>query len=266
MPVLSATHPDVVDGVYYPSSDAKPMAETGIHVLTKMHLFQFLRFWYRDRKDVYIAADMFWYWERGIPSACVSPEIMVNFGVPEDAVERRSFKTWVENDVVPSVTFEMASQKTWRKNLGATKDNYERLGVKEYFIFDPEDLYLESQLMGFRLRSKHYVRIASNPDGSMVSQILGMKFVPDGMYLRPADATTGALLKNELEEQIDLTSKERRRAEQARRRAEDASRRAEEESRRAQEEQERAAALAEEVARLRAQLKQRKNGKNGSHS
>ena len=31
---------DIIDGVHYPSSDGKPMAETGIHVLTIMLLYQ----------------------------------------------------------------------------------------------------------------------------------------------------------------------------------------------------------------------------------
>jgi Uma2 family endonuclease len=235
MPVLSnESDPDVIDGVYYPSSDGKPMAETFLHVLAIFEIFELLRERYRDRNVVYIAADMFWYWERGNPSACVAPDLMVNFGVPEGD-ERRSFKTWIENGVVPSVTFEMASKGTWRKNVGKTRDTYERLGVKEYFIFDPEDKYLETQLLGFRLRSKKYVAIAAKSDGSMLSQVLGLKLTPEGRHLRLADIETGERL---------LTPAER-------------------EARRAEEERRRADELAEENARLRAQLRQRQNGKNG---
>ena len=44
---------DVEDGVHYPSSDGKPMAETGIHVTAILLLYQALEDFFRGR----LAAD-----------------------------------------------------------------------------------------------------------------------------------------------------------------------------------------------------------------
>jgi len=268
MSILTKDDPDVIDGIYYPSSDGKPMAETGIHVVSIFQLFALLRLHYGSRGDMYIAADMFWYWERGNRKARIAPDIMVNFGVTGNH-ERRSFMTWRENGVIPSVAFEMAPKGTWRKNLGKTKEAYERLGVKEYFIFDPDYEFLEAPLLGFRLRGKKYFRITADSAGSMMSRELGLRLIPRGRHLRIADPETGALVPTE-QERAELerqrADEERRVADEERRAADEERRVADEERRIALEERRRADTLQAEVDRLRAQLQQQKNGKNGNHS
>ena len=88
---------------------------------------------------MFIASDIFWYWEEGNPSACISPDVMVVPGVrPRDPRERRSFFSWEEGGAVPAVVFEMASRSTWREDVDEKFDRYEQLGVREYFLFDPE--------------------------------------------------------------------------------------------------------------------------------
>jgi Uma2 family endonuclease len=189
---LLEADPDVEDGVYYPSEDGEPMGETGFHVNALLALLAILKARYRNRRDVYVAGDMFWYWEKGNASACCAPDIMVIFGVSSE--ERYSFRSWNENDAVPAVVFEMASKNTWRRNVGALLNLYERLGVKEYFIFDPEAKYLKPPLRGHRLRQKKYSAIRPAKDGSMLSSKLGIRLVPEGRYLRPVDAATGERL------------------------------------------------------------------------
>lgn len=61
-------NPDVVDGIEYPSSDSKPFAETEIHALTIILLFQFLcRHYCKERTDVHVGANIMLYWEQGNP-------------------------------------------------------------------------------------------------------------------------------------------------------------------------------------------------------
>src|SRR6266576_706296 len=79
----------------YPDSDGEPMGETGFHVLAIVHLFDALSLYFRDRDDVYVAADMFMYYEKGNPSACKAPDVMVSIGVAGNH-QRRSFRTWEE--------------------------------------------------------------------------------------------------------------------------------------------------------------------------
>src|SRR5437588_7131051 len=116
----SSLDPDVIDGVYYPSSDGKPMAETGIHVLTIICLFQALTDYLLGRSRFFVAANMFWYWEKGNPKARCSPDVFVVRDVEEGM--RRSFRSWQENNAVPCVTFEITSKKTWKKDLSQKRD------------------------------------------------------------------------------------------------------------------------------------------------
>jgi Uma2 family endonuclease len=115
---------DVIDGVHYPSSDGKPMAETGIHVNALIDLYGAVQDLFKDSPDVFIAANMFWYWEEGNPEARCDPDLMIVPGVGRH--ERRAFRSWQEKGAVPAVVFEMASQKTWREDLEERYDVYER--------------------------------------------------------------------------------------------------------------------------------------------
>src|SRR5947209_11535850 len=108
----------VSSGIEYPSSDGQPMAETWLHVRAIMWLHQALEDFFRGRPDVFIASDIFWYWEEGNRSACLSPDVMVVTGVqPRDPRERRSFLSWEEGGAIPSAVFEMASENTWQNDL-----------------------------------------------------------------------------------------------------------------------------------------------------
>ena len=131
------------------------MAETFYHIQAMMLLYQTLQNYFRGREDVFVFIDQFWYWEKGNIKARIAPDVMVVTGTkPLDLDERRSFFSWKEPKAVPAAVFEMASAKTWRADLGKKFERYETLGVREYFLFDPEGIYLEPQLQGFRLRSQ----------------------------------------------------------------------------------------------------------------
>ena len=174
--------------IVYPSSDGKPMAETEIHILAIVELLHSLKAFFRDRPDVFVIADMLWYWKEG-RTKTTAPDLMVVPGVGNDH-RRRSFFTWRENGAVPAVVFEIASQGSWRKDLTSKRRMYERRGVKEYFIFDPENLYLpEGPLLGFRLDGIRY-RTLLPADGTLRSD-LGFDLRPEGEILRLIDRSTG---------------------------------------------------------------------------
>jgi Uma2 family endonuclease len=165
------------------------MAETPIHIEAILLLYQALQDFFRDRADVFIAADVFWYWEEGNPNARRAPDVMAVIGVPRD-VERRSFFSWREGGAVPAVIFEMASQNTWREDIEEKYDLYERLGVREYFVFDPEDAYLRPPLQGFRLRQGTYRRMRPDANATLASD-LGFRLRGEGRSLRLIDGPTG---------------------------------------------------------------------------
>jgi hypothetical protein len=81
--------------IEYPDSDGKPMAETAIHVRAIMYLydvFEFLLKTIRADLSIYLAADMFLYYQEGNPRANKSPDLMLIKGV-DGSYQRRSFKS-----------------------------------------------------------------------------------------------------------------------------------------------------------------------------
>ncbi len=241
----------------YPCSDGLPMGETPFHVKAIMLLYVALWDYFRPcQPDVYIAANMFWYFEEGKPAANVSPDVMVIPGIGQ--AERNMFLSWKEARPAPAVVVEMASKSTWRENLGEKRRLYERLGVCEYFVFDPQGTYVKPPLRGFRLNGAAYEKITAEPDGGMTSLKLGLRLVPEGAMLRLIDAATGEPVLTK-DEQVE---KEQEVAEQERQRTKAERKKAREKQQQLKREQQRSQALEAEVARLRAELKKRKSGKS----
>jgi Uma2 family endonuclease len=189
---------DTEDGVYYPSSDGKPMAETYVHVLTIRFLLDALEDVFLTRNDVFVAGNMYWYWDQGNSRRRRAPDAMVVFGVEKGP--RRSFRSWHEGGAVPAVCFEMASERTWKKNLGEVRTDYEANGVREYFVYDPTGEYLEAPLVGFRRRGRRFSQIRPDTVGGMVSHELGLCLVPEGIMLRLVHVGSGELVLTRAEQ------------------------------------------------------------------
>lgn len=239
----------------YPSSDGNPMAETGIHVVTILMLHQALLDYFRDRPDVYIASDMFWYWKEGDVTARIAPDVMVIPGVGNHL--RRSFFSWEEPNH-PQLVFEIASKSTWEKDLSKKHNRYRKLKVPEYIVFDPEALYLPEPLIGYRLNGNRYVRMTLESDGSLATAF-GFRVRPEGTNLRLVDSATGHPIPTQreiAESERKRADVERQRAEAARTAAAAAKTAADEEKARAEAEKARADALAAEVERLKSLLQQ----------
>jgi Uma2 family endonuclease len=237
--------------IEYPSGDGKPMAETWLHVRAIMWLHQALEDFFQDRPDVFIASDLFWYWQEGNPSLKVAPDVMVVPGV--GIRPRRSFFSWDEN-AIPAVVFEMASESTWREDVDEKYDRYEQLGVREYFLFDPEGLYLVPRLQGYRLRGNTYRRLRQTE----LTSELGFGLRAEDTMLRLIDLKKGQPIptRTEAAEAAERAAEAARRAaETARQAAESAQQAATAARREAEAEKTRADALQAEVERLRAQIR-----------
>jgi Uma2 family endonuclease len=231
-----------LDDDIYPDSDGKPMAETGIHVEAIIWLYQMLRHHFRDREDIYIAADMFLYYVEGQPKKRRAPDVMVAKGV-KGRHERRSFKTWVEG-VVPACIVEVTSKKTTQEDLKQKNSVYQKIGVREYFMFDPLHEYLPQQLIGYRLVAKKYQRIKPGPDGSLLSKELGLRLCPHGTKLALYDSKTGVRVQT-MDELYEAAEVSQRMLDEERKRLE-------EEHRKLEQERRRNAELQAELARLKA--------------
>lgn len=120
---------------------------------------------------------------------------------------------------------------------------YARLGIAEYFLYDPEGEYLRPPLQGFRLAGDGYRPIAERADGSLRSERLDLDLRIDGRWFELFETGTGERL---------LRGSEAAKAEALRRDA------AQHERGKAQRErdaaQRRAEALTAEVDRLRSSM------------
>ena len=254
--------------IEYPDSDGKPMAESPIHLEAMLHSIQALKDHFAEEPDVYVSGNMLLYYEKGKRSS-VAPDVFVVRGIPKEE-ERDVYLLWHEGKA-PCFVLEVTSKTTREEDQTSKKTRYARLGVEEYFLFDPRSEYLHPRFQGLLLTGGEYQPLRLAPDGGLTSRTLGITFRPQGKSLRMADAKTGQLLltyeewkakAKAAEGRADAESAARRAAEEraeaesvARRTAEERARAAEE---RAAEEaaarriaEERARALAEELERLR---------------
>lgn len=176
--------------IYYPTSDGKPMGETGIHIRLLMELVQTLSTFFDNDKDAYAIGNILMYYEEGNPQRYVVPDVLVVFGIGKE--ERRLYKTWEEKKS-PDVIFEISSRGTWRKDLQEKYHLYQKLGVKEYYIYDPEYDYLPEPLMGFHLINDKFEK-AEIEDGRIYSPALNLLIVDTHKTLRLLDFESGDYL------------------------------------------------------------------------
>ncbi len=185
-----------LEELVYPESDGQPMAETEAHLDEMVDLIQTLRHHFRDQGDVYVAGNLFIYYEQGNPKAVVAPDVFVVHGVPKIATrggapeKRRTYKLWEEGRP-PSMVIEVTSEHTKSEDTGRKKDKYTRLGVEEYFLWDPFGGYLKPRLKGFRLLSGAYRLMLPTADGSLLSRTTGMTLAVEGDHLRLLVTATG---------------------------------------------------------------------------
>lgn len=178
--------------IYYPESDGRPMGETEVHVRELLDLFGTLDQRFRDAPDVYVGGDLLLYYVEGQPRYCVCPDVLVTIGIPKRPL-RRSYFLWKEGRP-PSMIIEVTSEGSRREDL-EKKDVYARIGVTEYFLADPLGDYLKPPLQGFRLEGREYRAIRPEPDGSLLSEVTGLRLTRDDEgKVRLSDAATGEWL------------------------------------------------------------------------
>ena len=123
---------------------------------------------YRNRPDVFVAGVLLWYPVEGRPDICAAPDTLVAIGRPKG--ERGSYKQWVENAVAPQVVFEVLSPNNRVSEMERKLDFYDRYGVDEYYIYDPDEI----ELFGRRRIGTDLTRIPSM--NTWISPILRVRF------------------------------------------------------------------------------------------
>ena len=170
---LSAPPAVAVD---YPSSDGKPMAESDSQRKPLTYAVDRLEIYFRNDPDVYVSGNILLYYEEDEERIAVAPDVLVAFGVPDR--ERSSYFLWEERKA-PDFVLEITSRSTWREDQTKKRDLYHRLGVREYWQYDPTRDYLEPPLQGLELVGGAYRRLPDRElaDGTLAlwSDVLGLE-------------------------------------------------------------------------------------------
>ncbi len=122
--------------VIYPDSDGQPMANNTKQFRWILVIQQNLDWLFADDLNVFVAGDLFWYPVEGRPNIVNAPDVMVVFGRPKG--DRGSYQQWNEQDIAPQVVFEILSPSNTQDEMERKLLFYERYGVEEYYIYDPD--------------------------------------------------------------------------------------------------------------------------------
>jgi Uma2 family endonuclease len=127
--------------VRYPSSDGKPMSENTLQFQCIVKIQGGLDSQYADDPNVLVVGDLLWYAVQGNPKIRCAPDAMVVFGRPKG--HRSSYQQWEEGGIAPQVVFEVRSPGNRFGEMQEKFDFYQRYGVEEYYLFDPDNVVLE---------------------------------------------------------------------------------------------------------------------------
>jgi Uma2 family endonuclease len=122
--------------VTYPDSDGKPMADNTKQFRWIVVIQQNLDWIFAKDPNVFVAGDLLWYPVEGNNKLLQAPDVMVVFGRPKG--DRGSYQQWKEDNLPPQVVFEILSPGNTQTEMNRKLVFYERYGVEECYIYDPD--------------------------------------------------------------------------------------------------------------------------------
>jgi len=212
-PVMSiAATPSHRSEIEYPDSDGQPMSDNTLQFKWIVTIKEGLEALFRNDPDVFVAGDLLWYPEQGKPKIRSAPDALVAFGRPKGY--RGSYKQWEEEGIAPQVVFEVLSPGNRPVDTIRKFRFYERYGVEEYYIYNPDN----GDLAGWQRGELGLEEVAEMK--GYASPRLGVRFEPgegpDNLKIIAPDGapfSTYVELFKDLEAQRQLAEAERLRAE-----------------------------------------------------
>jgi hypothetical protein len=128
----------------------------------------------------------------------ITPDVSVFKDIQISLQERQSLISWNigPGQTTPPVVFEISSQSTWHSDIWAGEQRkpaiFGRMGVKEYFAYDPHEPPVWSgtngrRLLGWRYENAEPIEIQPDEQGRLWSEELNSWLKTDGKYLRLYD-------------------------------------------------------------------------------
>ncbi len=155
--------------IIYPDSDGQPMADNTQQFRWIVLIKENLECLFAQNAEVFVAGDLLWYPVEGRPDIRVAPDVFVVFGRPKG--DRGFYRQWLEENIAPQVVFEILSPGNTFKEMTQKLQFYERYGVEEYYIYDPE----RNHLTGLQRQEGNLTFLENVSDWT--SPRLGIRFV-----------------------------------------------------------------------------------------
>ncbi|MDE0105208.1 MAG: Uma2 family endonuclease [Bryobacterales bacterium] len=184
----------------YPDSDGRFLPENPLQANAIVELRSNLKQHFRRRSDVVVEGDMFLYYAEGQEDErrvrgkrvgkFVSPNVIVV--LDHDLEGRGTYKLWVEGKP-PDFAMDVISPSSELRNHEEKKALYARLGIREYFLFQPDARRPGPRLVGYELGESGYRRLGPEVGlpGAVRSAVLGVSLRPKGAFLRVRDDRSG---------------------------------------------------------------------------
>jgi Uma2 family endonuclease len=160
----------------YPESDGQPMADNTKQFRWIVTIKEGIEWLFQDDPNVFVAGDLLWYPIEGNNVTRAAPDVMIVFGRPKG--DRGSYQQWKEGNIAPQVVFEVRSPGNTQTEMDKKLVFYDRYGVEEYYLYDPDKGDLSGWLRaGDRL---DVIELMS----SWISPRLGVRFELSGTELQ----------------------------------------------------------------------------------
>lgn len=163
------TKPRRVVDPLYPDDDGLPRSDNTLQFQWIVLIKDNLEALFKVRPDVFVAGNLLWHAVEGFPKIRTAPDAFVVFGRPKGY--RGSYKQWEEGGIAPQVVFEILSPGNRARDLIEKFRFYERYGVEEYYLYDPD----HSELTGWQRQGDELVEIPVM--NGWTSPRLGIHFV-----------------------------------------------------------------------------------------
>ncbi len=182
--------PPPAEEVHYPDSDGSFLLQNFIHSEQLIYASEALRRHFRNSRAA-VVVDAPLYWEQGNNRAVLAPDLMVT--LDHELQGERTFQSWIEGRL-PDFVLEVISPSNTENDKKLKKDAYERLGIPEYFLYDPDANQPAKRLLGYRLdqRSGTYgAPLQPGSDGALETPALGVSLRAESSRLIIRNTATG---------------------------------------------------------------------------
>ena len=154
--------------IIYPDDNGEPMSDNTEQFRLIVWIKENLELLFANDANVFVAGNLLWYPVEGNNKISQAPDAMVVFGRPKGY--RGSYQQWLEDNIPPQVVFEIWSPGNRLTPMIQKFKVYERYGVEEYYLYDPQNV----ELTGWR-RVDEQLEAIAQMDG-WTSPRLGVRF------------------------------------------------------------------------------------------